>query len=71
MKLLSMRRTVFSNLEVKMINKSVFVVVLLATLAVGCTVNPHGVKVKSPSLEIGLSGGSGHCPPGQAKKGNC
>ena len=50
---------------------SVVVVLILAALASGCTIKAQGVKVKSPGVEIGLSGGSGHCPPGQAKKGNC
>lgn len=54
-----------------MINKSIFILLVLASLSVGCTLHPHGVKVKSPSVEIGLNSGSGHCPPGQAKKGNC
>jgi len=54
-----------------MINRSIFVVLLIAAFSTGCTVHANGVKVKSPSLEIGLSSGPGHCPPGQAKKGNC
>lgn len=54
-----------------MINKSLFVLLLIGSLSSGCTVHSNGVKVKSPGLEIGLSGAPGHCPPGQAKKGNC
>ena len=48
-----------------MIRNSALVVVILAALfsASGCTIKANGVKVKSP--------GAIHCPPGQAKKGNC
>lgn len=56
-----------------MIRNSALVVVILAALfsASGCTIKANGVKVKSPGIEVGLSGGAIHCPPGQAKKGNC
>lgn len=30
-----------------------------------------GPKIKIPGVVIKTTGGSGHCPPGQAKKGNC
>ena len=48
---------------------------LLAIAGCQATVDPGGVRIEGPSLNIGdhQSGqGSGHfCPPGQAKKGNC
>jgi len=52
-------------------HKTIFAVLILAGLASGCTVKASGVSIISPGLEIGISGESGHCPPGQAKKGNC
>lgn len=54
-----------------MIRFCLVTVLLLAALSTGCTIKAHGVKVKSPGVEVGLSGGAVHCPPGQAKKGNC
>lgn len=54
-----------------MIRKSIFVALIFVALSSGCTISAHGVKVKSPGVEVGLSGGAVHCPPGQAKKGNC
>jgi hypothetical protein len=42
------------------------------TLA-GCVVrppSPPGIKVIAPVVVIGPEG-KAHCPPGQAKKGNC
>ncbi|WP_158491116.1 hypothetical protein [Pseudomonas stutzeri] len=44
-------------------------VVLAAFLMTGCSLRLPGV-----GIDIGDSGGHGggtHCPPGQAKKGNC
>lgn len=50
-----------------MIHKSIIAALLiLSTLLSGCA-----LKVKAPAVEVGLSGGSIHCPPGQAKKGKC
>ena len=54
-----------------MIRNSAILVLILAALSGGCTIKTNGVKVKSPGIEVGLSGGAIHCPPGQAKKGNC
>ncbi len=54
-----------------MIRKAVIALLVFAILSSGCTFNANGLKVKSPSVEIELSSGSGHCFPGQAKKGNC
>ena len=57
-----------------MIHKVVLALLVFAALSSGCTLQANGVKVKSPGVELELSGGSGgpvHCPPGQAKKGNC
>ena len=51
--------------------KSIATVLILAALASGCAFKAHGVKIKAPAVEVGLSGGAVHCPPGQAKKGNC
>lgn len=34
----------------------------------GCIVLP---EPHIPKIVIGGGGGGGHCPPGQAKKGNC
>jgi len=51
--------------------KTTVAVLILAALASGCTFKAQGVRVKSPGIEVGLSGAPGHCPPGQAKKGNC
>lgn len=40
---------------------------ILATVLSGCAVyTPSGAVVVDPQ-----GGGGGHCPPGQAKKGNC
>ena len=47
-------------------NTIVTILLVVSSLASGCA-----VKVKSPGVEVGLSGGSIHCPPGQAKKGRC
>ena len=63
--------TVFLILEVKMIRKQVITLLVLAALSSGCTLKTNGVKIKSPGIEVELNSGSGHCPPGQAKKGNC
>jgi len=52
-------------------SKPIIAVLIFAALVGGCTFKAQGVKVKSPGIEIGLSGAPGHCPPGQAKKGNC
>lgn len=42
-------------------------VVLAALLATGCSLRLPGV-----GIDIGDGGhGGNHCPPGQAKKGNC
>lgn len=35
----------------------------------GCEIRGPSVKVKPPVIEV--EGGGKHCPPGQAKKGNC
>ena len=47
---------------------------LLASMS-GCVVHAPGVRVRPPiHIEGGGGGGGGgpiHCPPGQAKKGNC
>ena len=51
-----------------MSRKSVIAIMLLIA---GCTFNGAGVKIKAPVVEVGLSGGSIHCPAGQAKKGKC
>lgn len=51
--------------------KSLFVALILVTLASGCTVRGPSVKMEVPGVEIGVAGGGTHCPPGQAKKGNC
>ncbi len=48
---------------------------LLALAGCQGNLDPGGVRIEGPSLNLGghnSSGGSGHfCPPGQAKKGNC
>ncbi|MGD8569016.1 MAG: hypothetical protein PVJ39_13090 [Gammaproteobacteria bacterium] len=51
--------------------KSILAVLLLLLLASGCTVRGPSVKMEVPGVEIGVVGGATHCPPGQAKKGNC
>ncbi len=51
-----------------MVRKAVIVNMMFIS---GCTINSAGVKVKAPAVEVGLSSGSVHCPPGQAKKGRC
>jgi hypothetical protein len=54
-----------------MSRKSVIAIMMIMLLIAGCTFNGAGVKIKAPVVEVGLSGGSIHCPPGQAKKGRC
>lgn len=44
-------------------------VVTTLTLVSGCVLRGPEVRVKAPQVEVGAQGG--HCPPGQAKKGNC
>lgn len=51
--------------------KSIAAVFLFLVLATGCTVRGPSVKMDVPGVEIGVVGGGAHCPPGQAKKGNC
>ena len=50
-------------------------VVLLVIAGCNTTVDPGGVRIDGPSLNIGdhnsHSGSGRFCPPGQAKKGNC
>ncbi|MET0987054.1 MAG: hypothetical protein ABW034_16785 [Steroidobacteraceae bacterium] len=52
-----------------------FVAMLFAAMSVvlsGCVVHEHKavpVKVVAPVVKVGVD--QGHCPPGQAKKGNC
>ena len=45
----------------------------LLTSVAGCTVSGPSVRVRPPISVEGGGGGGGHvhCPPGQAKKGNC
>ncbi|MES3040893.1 MAG: hypothetical protein V4730_07060 [Pseudomonadota bacterium] len=48
--------------------KSLFAVIMLSVVLSGCAIyTPSGAVIIDP---VG-SGGNGHCPPGQAKKGNC
>ena len=54
-----------------MTQKAVMAILIVVTLASGCTVKGPGVKVKIPGVEVGLQGTGAGCPPGQAKKGRC
>lgn len=48
--------------------KALFAVITLSVVLSGCAIyTPSGSVVIDP---VGSSG-NGHCPPGQAKKGNC
>ena len=47
-----------------------FTLTLSAVLS-GCAVYTPGGSVVIDPAGYPSSGGSGHCPPGQAKKGNC
>ncbi len=55
--------------------KLALIFVLLAIAGCHATVDPGGVRIEGPSINLGdhySHTGSGHfCPPGQAKKGNC
>ena len=51
--------------------KNIIYVLMLIALTTGCTVKGPSVKLDVPGVEIGMSGGGTHCPPGQAKKGRC
>lgn len=42
---------------------------MLTTLA-GCEIRGPSVRIKPIVIDVEGGGGS-HCPPGQAKKGNC
>lgn len=46
-----------------------FGVVFLLTIG-GCEVTGPKVKVRAP-IGVQIEGAGHHCPPGQAKKGNC
>jgi len=53
-------------------------ILLIVALNTACTVTGGNLKVRVPGVDIGLEGSGGggggggyHCPPGQAKKGNC
>lgn len=49
--------------------KTLVSLLAIALLLAGCAVyTPGGSVVLDPGVK---SGGGGHCPPGQAKKGNC
>jgi len=56
-----------------MIRNAFVLAIFLAAALTGCT--SGSLTLSSPGAELGVySGGSGsavHCPPGQAKKGNC
>ena len=54
-----------------MSNKSFVAVIVLVAVTTGCTVKGPNVRLEAPSVEIGMSGGGTHCPPGQSKKGRC
>jgi len=43
---------------------------LLATVS-GCTIEGPGLRIRPPIHVEGGGPGPMHCPPGQAKKGNC
>jgi len=51
--------------------KVILAVLFLLTLLPGCAIRGGGVTLDMPGVEVGIEGGSAHCPPGQAKKGNC
>jgi hypothetical protein len=46
---------------------------LLFLLLAGCsaTVRPPEVDLRTAPVEVRVGGGSGFCPPSQAKKGAC
>ncbi len=43
----------------------------LLTTVTGCTIVGPGVRINPPIHVDGGGPGPMHCPPGQAKKGNC
>jgi predicted small secreted protein len=55
------------NAQSKLISRAV-IVVLTALMVTGCSLRMPGL-----GIDIGDGGkrGGSHCPPGQAKKGNC
>ena len=54
-----------------MIRNTAITVLIVVALTTGCTIRAPGVKVEAPGVEVSLQKGNVHCPPGQAKKGNC
>jgi len=56
-----------------MIRKSLVLVLLIAASLSGCA--SGSLQLSTPGAVVGVSTGGGggavHCPPGQAKKGNC
>ena len=54
-----------------MIRSTAITVFISVVLITGCTIKAPGVKVQAPGVEVSVTNGNVHCPPGQAKKGNC
>lgn len=48
--------------------KTLVSLLAIALLLAGCAIHTPGGSVV---LDPGVKSGGGHCPPGQAKKGNC
>jgi len=47
---------------------------IIVILGTACSVKSGHLRLNMPGAEVGVEtsgGGSGHCPPGQAKKGRC
>jgi len=48
---------------------AVVLCVMLVPTLTACEIRGPSVKLKPAVIEV--EGGGSHCPPGQAKKGNC
>lgn len=51
--------------------KVIIALSLFMIFTTGCAVRHGELKLDMPGVEVGMHDGNGHCPPGQAKKGNC
>lgn len=64
----SMLHSLKLNMEISMNFVKIIIAVTLLGFLSACEIS--GPKIKLPGVVIKTTG-DGHCPPGQAKKGNC
>lgn len=55
--------------ETKMKKLAIVLCVMLVPTLTACEIRGPSVKLKPVVIDV--EGGGSHCPPGQAKKGNC